>query len=873
MNKVLLFLLLIFSTYSQTLKGTVSDSLGVVPFATILIKKLANPTLVFQYTTANENGIFSIELKEKRQLLFVEISSFSHETFLLDFKEYDSNNQVDVSVFLKPKINSLKDVVITRKKAIQIGKDTTFFNPNSFKDGTERVVEDLLKNLPGVQVEENGIIKFKGKVIKKLLLDGDDLFDAQYKIGSKNIDVEMVEEVQGIEHYEQNVLLKGISDSDGVALNLVLKKGKIDWSGTINLGYGFEKNFDNAITTLLVNKKIKGFAMVSHNTIGQNNSPYSVENNFKSFEESGENRSEMLINQGNFSSIIDSKWHRINNNFYGTGNTLFKVHEKSTVKFNFGFYDDNITRVNKSDTNFSIDNQELLISERNNLNIKPRLYDAKATYSNQEHANFHWDYAGKINYYKTIFNDFSTNNDLLQNNRVHSQSLFMDQIINATLKLTDSTAIIFKTNYSRSNTPQFMTIFPGTVIDAGNSLISNSQESENKNNVFNFKSSIISRINNYKFGVHTVFTNSESKLNSNLKNVQNNSLGDLYRNDNHYNLKMFSVKPVLIYSKSAFSFKVENDVFYTNFEYNDLIRKIAISLTQLNVAPEVTLNYLLNKNSSLSSSYSYNQVLPNENKLFSGIIQNNYRNFSNNTLSLDFLESHSYNLGYSYNNLYESKRVAVNLSHNFKPNNYFRKTFVNQNITVGNSFLAAMSTKEYSLDFMGETYYHPLRSTFKVSSNFSISYNKNIINNSEIRNVTGNSLFTDFIIRTSLTSKILLESNTLFSRSSFKIDSKETNFENLSNQIKLIFRPNKEVNFKGIANIITPDLSNSYHYFFLETEFNYNPIGKKYGVSLIGKNLTNNKTFETTTVSDFFTSSQSHNLIERYVMLKVFFSF
>lgn len=52
------------------------------------------------------------------------------------------------------------------KQPIRIKNDTTTYNPDAFKDGTERVVEDLIKKLPGMSVEENGEIKFKGKSIK-----------------------------------------------------------------------------------------------------------------------------------------------------------------------------------------------------------------------------------------------------------------------------------------------------------------------------------------------------------------------------------------------------------------------------------------------------------------------------------------------------------------------------------------------------------------------------------------------------------------------------------------------------------------------------------------------------------------------------------
>ena len=101
---------------------------------------------------------------------------------------------------LEPRTTFLKEVVVQEnRKPIRIKNDTIVYDPEKFKDGSEKVVEDLLKKLPGIKIEENGEIKFNGKSIKKMLLDGDDLFDSQYTVGSKNINVEMLDKVEAIE--------------------------------------------------------------------------------------------------------------------------------------------------------------------------------------------------------------------------------------------------------------------------------------------------------------------------------------------------------------------------------------------------------------------------------------------------------------------------------------------------------------------------------------------------------------------------------------------------------------------------------------------------------------------------------------------------
>ncbi|MFN4220620.1 MAG: hypothetical protein ACK4GJ_06880, partial [bacterium] len=110
------------------------------------------------------------------------------------------------------------------------------------------------------------------------------LFDKNYFFGSRNFNAGMIEKVEGIENFEENTLLKGIRNSDEVALNLILKKGKTDFSGNVSVGYGIEDRWHNDLTGLLVNKKAKGFTVNSFNNVGINNTPYDLESKIVSLE-------------------------------------------------------------------------------------------------------------------------------------------------------------------------------------------------------------------------------------------------------------------------------------------------------------------------------------------------------------------------------------------------------------------------------------------------------------------------------------------------------------------------------------------------------------------------------------------------------------
>src|SRR5690606_13674413 len=110
-------------------------------------------------------------------------------------------------------------------------------------DGSERTVEDMLKKLPGIKVADNGQISFKNRLNKRFLIEGDDIFDQNYVSRSRNISIDIIDKVQALDHFSDNPLLKGVLDTDDVALNLTLKKGVSEFSGNIAVGLGLEDKY------------------------------------------------------------------------------------------------------------------------------------------------------------------------------------------------------------------------------------------------------------------------------------------------------------------------------------------------------------------------------------------------------------------------------------------------------------------------------------------------------------------------------------------------------------------------------------------------------------------------------------------------------
>ncbi len=175
--------------------------------------------------------------------------------------------------------NTLEEVVVRSKRPIETSGDTISFSPRYFKDGTERNVEDLLGKLPGISVDATtGTIKYQGREIKKILLDGDDLTGNNYKVLGKNLSADWLEGVEVVKRFNDKRLLRGIKQSDDIAINLKLNESaKAPIFGKADIGVGMESKYRLKSEILSYLKKLKLFSIAETNNIGTDLETYDLE--------------------------------------------------------------------------------------------------------------------------------------------------------------------------------------------------------------------------------------------------------------------------------------------------------------------------------------------------------------------------------------------------------------------------------------------------------------------------------------------------------------------------------------------------------------------------------------------------------------------
>ncbi|MDR0430316.1 MAG: outer membrane beta-barrel protein [Tannerellaceae bacterium] len=137
-------------------------------------------------------------------------------------------------------------VVVGKASEVVVRNDTIEYNADSYKVSEGSVLEDLLKKMPGVEVDSEGKITVNGKEIKKVMVDGKEFFSDDPKVASKNLPAEMVDKLQVLDRKSDMTMMTGFDDGEEeTIINLTVKPGmKQGWFGNSFAGYGSDGRYE-----------------------------------------------------------------------------------------------------------------------------------------------------------------------------------------------------------------------------------------------------------------------------------------------------------------------------------------------------------------------------------------------------------------------------------------------------------------------------------------------------------------------------------------------------------------------------------------------------------------------------------------------------
>ena len=241
----------LFAQSQYAIKGIVADtaSNSKLHNATITILNAKDSTL-FKFTRANASGNFEIGAMRKGNFILM-LTYPAYADFVSPFTLDSAKTTMNFGqINMKLKATLLNEVIIKGQgAAIKIKGDTTEFNAGSYTIQPNDKVEDLLKKMPGIQIDKDGKITAQGKAVPKVLVDGEEFFGDDPTLVTKNLRADMVDKVQLYEKTSDQAAFTGVDDGQKTpTINIKLKEDKKNgYFGKIDAGIGTEEIYQGQL--------------------------------------------------------------------------------------------------------------------------------------------------------------------------------------------------------------------------------------------------------------------------------------------------------------------------------------------------------------------------------------------------------------------------------------------------------------------------------------------------------------------------------------------------------------------------------------------------------------------------------------------------
>lgn len=259
----------VFAQNTITIQGKVLKNKTALPIesATVYLIRAKDSSIV-DYTISDKNGLFKLATKKNSKEIMLKISADAFQDFSQKIEKVNFNKDLG-TLYLKEKIKMLKEVVIkTTPPPITIKKDTLEFNAAAFKLRPDANVEELLRQLPGVDIDADKKIRVNGKEVNQILVNGKPFFGEDGKVAIQNLPAEIIKKVQVSDtKTKEQEFTKQAASSNNSSINLTIEKDKNKgFFGKVLGGYGSSERYESsALLSYFKDKKRISFLASSNN--------------------------------------------------------------------------------------------------------------------------------------------------------------------------------------------------------------------------------------------------------------------------------------------------------------------------------------------------------------------------------------------------------------------------------------------------------------------------------------------------------------------------------------------------------------------------------------------------------------------------------
>ncbi|EMY80632.1 hypothetical protein pgond44_10814 [Psychroflexus gondwanensis ACAM 44] len=878
-------------SYSQTqIEGTIQDSLGnPIGYVNVLLQPVES-SRILAYTATQQDGNYQLNVNKIGELKVVFVSlGYSKKEIIINLNGQES---IEVNAVLFEEEMLLENVNIEGERPISIKKDTIIFDADSFRRGSEVVVEDLLKNLPGVQVDGDGTIKVGDREIERLMVDGDDLFEKGYKVLSKNMTSDAVDKIEIYDKYSSNKLLKGIEESDRVAMNIKLKDDyNQQWFGNADVGIGgLDKLYQkNRVNLMSFGKKSKYYFLGNSNNIGEDaigdvsqmirpmrfNQPGSVGD--------GERASSLISLYTNVPQLKRERTN-FNDSRLVSLNAIHNLSEDMKLR-TLGFFNwDKNEFFRNTATQFLLNDKNFTNTEDFSLTKNKFLGFGKMDYTYDISDNQMLEYTGSFN-----SSDINSDSNLIFNGNSTLESLQddnqqIDQKLLYTHKLNEKEVLLLSGRYINDKSPQTYVnnqFLFADLFEDENNIENVGQFSQNTMDFYGTEIEYKNRKENKNLiEVVVGATYRKDQLESTFQLIDENEIR--IEPEDFQNLTNYEVLD--FYAKGDYLYKLGENLNLTGkIEAHQLMNSLE-NINQVNqnqdffyLQPQLGIRWKLNDQNTLLGSYTYSTNNASIIDVYPNNILTNFRGFILGFGKPTQLNSSNYILNYRLGNF--GDKFFANASVNYIQNHDFfsNRSFIQQEFQINEKILIE-NQELFSANTTVDRYIKAISSNLKLKLNYSQTNFINFVNQSGQREIKNQSYSYGLELRSGFLSGFNYHVGTEFRTSEVK--TLQNNFSNtFSNTDNFTFLDLSYV-FSDRFNM---SLNTEYYYFgnlesdndyyFSDLSAMYITKNKKLNFGLSAKNLFDTRTFRNFNITDISTSTTSYRLLPRIILLNVNFKF
>lgn len=579
---------------------------------------------IVAHTMADESGKYTLEFNSTSDSVAIKASMIGYTPLKKNIKA--TSNQVDLVL---QGGNTLKEFVVVANKITERG-DTLSFNVGSYQDKSDRVIGDVIKKMPGLEVSESGRISFNGKEVKNFYVEDMDLLQGRYGIATNNVSANDVASVQVYQNHQPIRALKDIAPSEDITINLKLKSSaKGTWTISAMGGGGYKPALWAAeLVAMFFGRKVQNIT-----TYKGNNSGIDLNAELKSMTDDNLPR---FINKAPLSvaappnpgiaarRYIDNKSNAI------SINQLVKTDSLTTLTFNLGYYNDQLRKSGEE------------ISQQ----YEPVSGKYRSIYKELSACNYINSLTAATNYKRNDKGLYLDNSLNINTNWNHdngtaittgsftSGKTIVDQHLdNPAIEITDRLSFIRNSGKHAwemylsagwNHKTQSLSVEMGTdEASQRSNPIQNYTTDAVLANLFTYRSLQVNKVRLYT-GIFTEF---------NMENVRSELDGiqltdkDLINNDFLFGKLNVGIQPKVSYPIGNFYTEVSLSAYYNLQWLNDRIdQSRGTTWNYITIMPQAHITYKMGRN-WLALDVNYNKMRDNSQRAATGIVMTDYLSF------------------------------------------------------------------------------------------------------------------------------------------------------------------------------------------------------------------------------------------------------